>query len=320
MFRVEDRTGHLRHKRLDAMTDGEGRAIVPLSPHDREVLSGTFLRFLDELKPLLLSGFGEEIAGSRAEQLVTGSFASTSQGPHPGRNAIETVLFATLAGLDHSRLLMSSIRQEGTTFALATLTRGAIEAYARAWWLIEDESNKEVLVRWLSAIAKELQSLERFAPNTPLKELRGRDSSPGDEREKALNDIERLTGSRKPRDIGYASLATALQGNFDSRARMNYSHLSGVAHGESLGINGFIGVDDVAHTYDIALPERWGMAFVSQAFRATAFTARKVLVLVGRDVGETHPCVIAHDEASTAIATIMARQRVAHDNAPRGQG
>lgn len=71
--------------------DSDGGGTRALSQADRAAFSAALLRFFDELDPLIRSGFGDEVTGSRAERLAKGSYASNSQGPYPGRNALETV-------------------------------------------------------------------------------------------------------------------------------------------------------------------------------------------------------------------------------------
>ncbi|MGO3885362.1 MAG: hypothetical protein ACTJHU_03600 [Mycetocola sp.] len=287
--------------------DSIGDSSRALSQADRTAFSVALLRFFDELEPLILSGFGEELAGSRAERLAKGNFGSHSQGPYPGRNALETVLFATLAGLDHSRLLARSFLHEDVAFSIATLTRGAVEAYARAWWMIEPEDDEEMIVRWLSALVSELEAFARIRPDAVLHEMRGRDSNAPAALQGMLDDIERLTGSRTPRKVSYTALAATLADRWNANGRVVYSDLSGVAHGESLGLNAFVEPDEEARMYRVELSGRWGLMSAQWALSASTLVSREVLKMLGREFAPTHPCAVAHDAAVQVITSARSR-------------
>lgn len=283
------------------------RSFRSLSTRDRQDISGSLLNFLGELEALVESGFGEERPGSRAERLATTSFPSASQGPYPGRNALETVLFATLAGIDHARLFARSIVQEDAAFALATLTRGSVEAYARAWWIIESEDDVELVTRWLSGLADELASFERLRPDRVLHEVRGRNSTAAEELEGVLDDIEQLTGARKPRAVSFTKMASSLADQWKANGRIVYSDLSGVAHGESLGIHSFVEADDDASVYRTTLNERSGIAYSGWVLAASGFVGREVLTLIGQNVTLGQACAAAQERAVRTMSRLRER-------------
>jgi hypothetical protein len=220
---------------------------------------------------------------------------------------METTLFATLAGIDHARLFARSLLLEDASFALATLARGAVEAYARAWWFIEPDEDTELVVRWLSGLADELKVFARLRPGAVLHELRGRDSTADEELKRVLDDIERLTGTRKPRAVSYTSMASALADQWKANGRIVYSDLSGVAHGESLGLHSFVAADDVAGVYRTGISNRSGVVYTGWVLSASSSVGRKALELVGRNVTPDHPCAVAHDVAAHAVAEARAK-------------
>ncbi|TQL85185.1 hypothetical protein [Microbacterium saperdae] len=291
------------------MSDAPGSA-HGLSREDREAFSAALLRFFDELEPLLLGGFGEELPGSRAERLAQGTFPSNSQGPYPGRNALETVLFATLAGLDHARLLARALLHDDAAFSIATLARGAVEAYARAWWIREPDEDSAILVRWLSGLASELSTFDRLRPDAVLHEMRGRNTDAAAVLAGVIDDIEQLTGSRTPLKVSYTALAASLADQWKADGRVVYSDLSGVAHGESLGIHGFVTVDEDLSIYRVELSARWGLMATQWTLSATTLVSREVLRILGRDIPQAHPCAVAHDAAANLLAS--ARGRILH--------
>ncbi|MBD8477702.1 hypothetical protein [Microbacterium sp. CFBP 8794] len=277
------------------------RVFQPFSPMDRADVSTALLTFVTQLKPLLLSGFGEGPSGSRAQRLGLIHDPNCSQGPFPGRNAMETALFAALAGVDHLQSLAHALQRADAAFSTATITRGAVESFARAWWLIEPESDNEVMYRWLSAMASEMAMLIKVNPSLVLGEMHGRNTRADEVRQNVLDDIGRLTGSRNPLNVSPTKLATELGDKTGLQGRWRYSHLSGVAHGESTGIHGFVDVDDNAGVYRIGLNARWAAMYAHQAFLSASYVSRQMLAVLGRSVPPGHPCAVAHDAASEAI-------------------
>jgi hypothetical protein len=219
---------------------------------------------------------------------------------------METALFATLAGVDHVQSFAHAIVRDEVAFSTATVTRGAVESFARAWWLIEPESDSETIHRWLSAMASELAMMLKVDPTLVLGEMRGRNTPAADVRPQILDDIERLTGSRNPLPVSPTALATQLGDRVGLKGRWRYSHLSGVAHGESTGIHGFIEADDTIGTYRVGLDARWGAMYAHQAFSSASYVGKRMLALLGRSVPAGHPCALAHDAAAEAIATAQA--------------
>lgn len=292
------------------MSGGNGYEFTPLCPPDRVLVSEKLLAFINEFEPLIHRGFGEEIPGSRAERLARGSFPSDSQGPFAGRNAIETALFAALAGTDHVRLLAHAILREDAAFSLATLTRGAVESFARSMWLIESDEDEEVILRWLSGLARELSYDANESPTKPLGELRGRATTFIEAREGILDDIEKLSGSRSPRPVKYGELAASLINRSKSDGRAVYSQLSSVAHGESLGHHGFVSVDvddQLGEKYVVSLHEMWGASYATQAFAASSVLSRELLKLLGIVVPSGGSFAVAHDDAAHSLAMLLAR-------------
>jgi hypothetical protein len=234
-------------------------------------------------------------------------FGATSQGDNPGRNALDTMLFATLAGLDHARSFARLLAEADVSFSLAALTRGSLEAYARAWWLADVGSDKDFILRWLSALASELETVKRVRPDQPLQELRGRDSSVQEQLEAVLDDIEHLRGSRQALRLSYTTLAAALADKVGLLGRVEYSHLSGVAHAESLGINGFVHVDD-AGGYSVELPGRWALSYSRLLLSTGTFVVVAVRRVLGYEVEPTDPFGIAHDSATATMNKLGQRR------------
>ncbi|GAB3633476.1 hypothetical protein GCM10027421_28290 [Microbacterium shaanxiense] len=165
-----------------------------------------------------------------------------------------------------------------------------------------------MVVRWLSGLASELDTFARVKPDAVLHEMRGRDSNAPVALQGVLDDIERLTGSRTPRKVSYTALAATLADQWKANGRVVYSDLSGVAHGESLGLHGFVEADDEAGLYRVELSGRWGVMSAQWVLSASTLVSREVLKLLGREFCPTHPCAAAHDAAAQVLAS--ARRRI----------
>ncbi|KAB1636122.1 hypothetical protein [Pseudoclavibacter terrae] len=232
--------------------------------------------------------------GSRFATFMNTPVEAHSLGESPVGNAIDSVVSATIAGLDHTRLLATALADSDVAFATATVTRGAVEAFARAWWLLSSEDSSQLVVRWLSGMAKELSVATHIDPNVPLFDLAGEETPGSRQHEAVLDDIERLTGSRKPTRVSYTELAVALQDELkNTNGRAYYSHLSAVAHAELLGLHGFISPTSQEVTF--VTPEIWGVNYALQAFGAGSLVVRHLITSCGPNLPPTDPIAVAHD-------------------------
>lgn len=269
------------------------RRILPTDQRDR--LSTALLTFVNEieepLRELLLAGAEP---GSRFDRFINEPVGATEFGEDPAKNALDSVINATISGLDHTRLLARSLADEEISFASATVTRGAIEAFARAWWGLSSDNASDLVLRWLSGMAKELATATRIDENVSLFDLSGREISGREQHTAVLDDIERLTGSRKPLPVSYTKLAVTLQDALNSpNSRAYYSHLSAVAHAELLGIHGF--VTSTPEGVAFVTPEIWGVQYASLTFAAASLVVRNLVKSLGPDLTDSHPIVTTHD-------------------------
>jgi hypothetical protein len=268
-----------------------------MTPEVRAELSAALLAVVDGFNELIqrLFSLGPGADDSRASMYVEEDFSQvTTFGSDPVGSATRSLLFSALAGLDHVRTFAHGLVVEHPAFSLATLTRGAVEAYARAYWQMTAPDATTFLQRWLSGISKEYAVAISINPDTHFLRSTGGVDRAVDVQEGVLGDLERLTGSKKPIVVNYTTLATELVSKFNAGARAHYSHLSAVAHGESLGIQAFVGTDDAEGGFLVALPERWGMFYVEEVFNATTITLRELLNFMGWAESESDPWAAAH--------------------------
>lgn len=270
----------------------------------RQELSEALLEVADTFNVLIQRLFtnGAGAADSRAATYEADGHAGVvSHGVDPVVTASRSLLFSALAGLDHLRTFALALVAEHPAFALATLTRGAVEAYARAYWMMTAPDGAGFLLRWLSGISKEYSVMLSFNPNGMLMQSTGGRVRIDALQAKVLQDIEHLTGSRKPLPVSYTTLATDLVSLFNAGARAHYSHLSGVAHGESISIQSFVGMDDQEGTFIVALPDHWGMFYIEEIFNATNIVLRELLNFMGWAESPTQPWAVACDAALVVI-------------------
>lgn len=79
------------------------------------------------------------------------------------------ILFATIAGADHVRAYMSLLPKSRSSVALATLTRGSIEAFAKAAYLLAPKGSQDFIGRYCDVTARELyhpMKYSRFQDHT----------------------------------------------------------------------------------------------------------------------------------------------------------
>lgn len=290
------------------MAQRASREFTELSVEVREEISSALIVLIDSLNPLIQTLFREGHGSEcRAATFSTEKYEVRSQGENPMNGAIRSILFSVLAGMDHVRMFAVGLGSERPAFGLATLTRGAMEAYARAWWFLRAEDGVALLTRWLSSTSKELSMAIHINPDVELFELRGQGTTAQSLQQTVLDDFERLTGTRKPLAVSYTTLTTALVRTFNKGARSHYSHLSAVAHGETLGIQGFFGADDNRGVLILGLPDYWGVNYAEQVFMSTSTVFRELLDFMGYTKRGDEPWVLAHDDVRAILLREHAR-------------
>jgi len=170
---------------------------------------------------------------------------SLSTGAHGGiiRRSHEVMFFAALAGWDHAKALSTLLR--GTipaTVSLASVARGAIEAFARVHWLLEPSTAVLKVQRYLSLSISDLKFHIKLSPEAPLKTLGGNDVDASERRDVLAGQLQAL--GLPQLDAGPTALATGfLEAVFGGGAK-KYSQLSGVAHAQTLSVHSFVEIDD----------------------------------------------------------------------------
>jgi hypothetical protein len=150
-------------------------------------------------------------------------------------------------------------------FSIATLARGAIEAYGRAWWYLSAENAEELLRRWLAARANSLRWQAKATALDPVahaENVRLYDD--------LVREAEGLGMARAELRINYTVLATtAIDAILGSGAgAYYYGWLSAVAHAERSGLSSAL-----TRIGDAPIPgaSAWAMGLSEQMLAQTLF-------------------------------------------------
>lgn len=179
--------------------------------------------------------------GSKAETFLSDSLnVPTSTGASHIQSAHLAIGFYSFAALDHMRSFSMLLPKDGPVMSLATLTRGAVEAFGKAHYLLQASSPPELLRRHLSLGIAELSASTKHSDFTLFNGEQINGSTYIDGLKEVLVDA----GLQAER-VGVTALASSVLSDSAPGApgRSFYSQLSGVAHGETAGVTMFIGQD-----------------------------------------------------------------------------
>lgn len=169
----------------------------------------------------------------------------TWRGGDPVRAGYQDALTADMAGLDHVWAFVVALKAGGAV-ALATLTRGGVEVFARAAWLLSSKSAGELIQRQAAVTLDDLKYIRKWPDHSRLFQGQGdKRIDPVDYEESVTRSLTSLglTKVEKPSVTTLTSdfLAELLK----AKGRTLYSELSAVSHGESYAINSYLCVKSV---------------------------------------------------------------------------
>ena len=283
------------------MQSADAHKFVEMPAAVRLEASSLIIEYVDTFNSRVQELFATQAKhGSRAAKLALTeeSLGGTWLGKFPVRGAVQSILFATLAGMDHVRTFGIVLGSESPTFSTATITRGAIECYGRANWLLHSKDAQLLVTRWLSGIAKELSMMVSINPDADLLEMSGRGAPADEVLTQIIEDIARISPDGKPTPFSFTGLAVAMEDKITPAGRAMYSHLSAVAHGEFLGANGFFGMtasSSAGELFNLRTPDHWALGYSEQVFNATSSIMRDLNDFYGRAHDEHKDSALAHD-------------------------
>lgn len=185
--------------------------------------------------------------------------------------------FASLTASDHLRALNTLIRAPRlVTSSFATLTRGAIEAYAKIHHLLSAADDASFLHRHVSLLHSELRYPTLF--DEPVLSRDGEEIDVPVERARLASELTRLNLPAPARTEMTTMVAALLDDvHHNTSGRQTYSVLSAVAHAHRGGVNNFVVADTHGTVSGVGIERRLLTELVSLATLA-AFHVVEALV------------------------------------------
>lgn len=226
-------------------------------------------------------------------------------------DAFIAVEFASLSASDHLRAMNTVIRaSRPATSALVTLSRGAVEAYAKVHHLLSADGDDDFIHRHVSTLYGEFRYPALY--EEPLKSRGGTELDARAERARLASELTRL-GLPAPAKTEISSLVGALldEAHGDSEGRRTYSGLSAVAHAHRSGVNNFIVADAQGTVMGVGIDRPLLTEFVS----LVTIAAFQVLDHVVRCFG-SQPRHVALVNSATARVSAAMVQLFERDDPP----
>ena len=213
-----------------------------LSDQDVKLMRQIVIGLVPDANVITHLAVGQRVCpGSRAEAFLSDSVnVPTSTGTSHLQSAHLAMAFYCFAALDHMRSFSMLLPKDGPVMSLATLTRGAVEAFGKAHYLLHASSPSELLRRHLNL------GISEFSTSTKHNEftLFNGEQINGSAYIDGLKEVLATKGL-KAENVRVTSLASTVLSDSAPGApgRTFYSQLSGVAHGETAGVTMFLGKD-----------------------------------------------------------------------------
>jgi hypothetical protein len=159
----------------------------------------------------------------------------------------EDVHFAVLAAVEHMRSLVWILRRpQQPSLSLATVTRGALEALSRAYWILDAPTPGEKFVRhsqlaYHDVVEAFSSGSKQVSYNAPRGDISGQQLR--DDIRAYLRELSAGPGNKVGAHAILLNLLEAADGEkvtTDAQRREVYSTLSAVAHGQSFAIQSFV--------------------------------------------------------------------------------
>lgn len=247
-------------------------------------------------------------AGSKARAMFENDLNRYPVGDSLASHAMDAYLlmqYANLSGFDHVRALVTLIRapRPGST-ALATVTRGALEAFARSWYLLDATDEADLIHRTLSTLYSDLRYPARHG-----EVIMTRDGDPADPTERRAfysAELSRL-GLPPPRAMDLSqAVGQMLDAEFnDDGGKLRYSSLSSVAHAHRLGVNTFIVTDETGGVAGLVPPHAAVVEFAVELMAAMSTTMDALVLLFGNNSRQVELVKQATHRAAQSLSKMV---------------
>jgi hypothetical protein len=208
--------------------------------------------------------------------------------------------FSSMAASDNVDSFIACLKAQRATVSLATLTRGAVEAFGRAYFLLKAKSDIDFFVRYLSLTHEELKYPERHSGMTDANgnEIDGR-AYRGE-----MVELSTKLGASKLMRVDLSSLvAEVLEPMVDGPLDLAiYSQLSGVAHGTSSAIGMFLAPG--ATRTELIFPRDIALEYTGYLYAAAVTVTERVIEIFQPDEAVQDRWTAARNRSSIALAEL----------------
>lgn len=227
--------------------------MLPTPPRVRKILSSALIGAAGSASDISSRLWTRDVpAGSSIAELLGGRPLASSP--------FTDISVAMSTATDHAHALARVVRlPEELGPSIATLSRGVVEALGRAWWMLDVQDRNVMEHRSAVMRLAELATAKRRGVMTEW--IRPDGTRESYDLDHAITEAKQYLVCVQIKDEplavpGYTALATAVMATAGvSKPEMEYSHLSGAAHGENLTTRGFASVGNGIGT--LGLPYRY---------------------------------------------------------------
>jgi len=270
---------------------------VPLSKSDLQLITRALIGMVS---------IGEKVTFECLDNMPpSGSRAQVGFDSNPElMDAFLLMQYANLTGFDHVRAFIALLRTPTMrSTALATVTRGALEALARSYFLLSSSDTRTLLYRQLSMLHSDLKYPARFGEMIQTKD--GDVLDPRAKRQHYVKELARL-GLPAAVSIELAqAVATMLDAEFkDGQGLMSYSALSAVAHGHRLGVNTYVVRDEAGGVGSLAAPRDSVVLFAVQLMAAMSATMDSFVEMFGSVPRQVDLVRVATSRAAKCLSAL----------------
>jgi hypothetical protein len=214
-----------------------------LTDVERKQMSGALLGLAKAAQDLIqILNADPTTSGSQADVWLTDSLkwgAGWGAGNPVGVSLLSMWLQAG-SGIDHINAFASTLRSSRRpNVSLGTIARGSVEAFSRAYWVLDSTDTGEFLQRAIGAEIADLKHLIALDPSSKVYRGNGKEIAAVKYRDALSAYSSKLPGTiiALPGATKRASDLIAAASSADGRR--SYSRLSGAAHGEAFTLGNF---------------------------------------------------------------------------------
>lgn len=220
-----------------------------LRPGDVAEISGAVLELANAAERIAHTCFGHDSpAGSVAAAWEADRLneRGTWRGTHPVTSALRSLAFTEFAAFDHMRTFATGLQAKSqASVSLATVTRGAIEAFARVNYVLVAGTAREVMKRFGALETEDLKYVAALESESNAPALTfwndGKKVGVSQLIDRIDADLKAIGIPRKGAPARTALVRQLLDSALgETGGQVRYSTISAVAHSEGIAVNAFL--------------------------------------------------------------------------------